>query len=719
MQSENKPPSSPLRLLWSTTRKRILLLLLAAGIAAIVLLVAQAQVSPADLEAETPGVGIVGQRFMIAVPITNDGTVSAANVQITGATLGAASRLSPATFPVPLGTIAQDDEFVFQADFDASSLAQNSMYPLTVNGTYTINEVPFTFTLRLEVGLPPASPGSGTTQTTTIPAEDLSGGPFAHEPSGFGPGINEPGPPVPMAPFVAGTPTQQSTSAQPMAVSNGVTPALEPRYSGVTIHSNEGFGNVLSQGTPAGGDPGEPSGASNGDMTFVSFNWGAAYQASAGGPFNVIDPTTIFSHPTYDVCCDQHVQYVPKIGLFVWLQQLNYHNAGSGPGAYRLAVASPADIKKYSGQKDAWHPWVFTDEKFNLIFGTEFDFPSMSVGHDYLYISWDNNCALPSGKNVPGCIFGRQVVRIKLSDLKAEANPLPVRYTSNAGVSGGCTGASCMAWASFLTQDTGKEVYWAGHNGNGALRVFSWPESSNTYTWANVPLPSSYITNADGCAKVPKGSPPGTVPKLCTASGHVGSVAPVPALGGETVPPAQDWLFRKADDAIVGATRSGSNIWFAWNAAPNTAANHPQPYVELVAIDALATPQVVLSQVQIWNASYAYGLPSLATNACTQEIGFSLARGGGGSVFPNHAVGIWGDYKTYDTTSASVTGSEYGDYVTLRQNYTASLHGAFFDAFGYALTKDKSAGAGFVLPSDQVDIDIRHVVFGRAGACAQ
>jgi len=203
--------------------------------------------------------------------------------------------------------------------------------------------------------------------------------------------------------------------------------------------------------------------------------------------------------------------------------------------------------------------------------------------------------------------------------------------------------------------------------------------------------------------------------KLCKNQyGHMGSVAPVPALGGETTPPVQDWLFRKSDDAITGATRQGSDIWFAWNAAPNPNLNLPQHYIEMVAIDTLANFTAV-QQTQIWNAAYAYGLPSLSTNTCG-EIGFSLAYGGG-SYFPNHAVGFVGDYTVYPTTSGSVTGSEYGDYVTIRRNYTSDPHGAFFDAFGYALTK--ASGSGFVLSGDQVNIDVRHVVFGRPGGCAQ
>src|ERR1700674_2477897 len=115
---------------------------------------------------------------------------------------------------------------------------------------------------------------------------------------------------------------------------------------------------------------------------------------------------------------------------------------------------------------------------------------------------------------------------------------------------------------------------------------------------------------------------------------------PLQILGNETSPATVDWLFRNADDAIVGATRSGDKVWFAWNSGPHD--NFPQPYIEMVEFNKSADFAKV-KQVQIWNPAFAFGLPSLATNACTQEIGLSLDYGGGGVYYPNHAVGFWGD----------------------------------------------------------------------------
>ncbi|MGA7202477.1 MAG: hypothetical protein WBX26_11665, partial [Candidatus Cybelea sp.] len=137
-------------------------------------------------------------------------------------------------------------------------------------------------------------------------------------------------------------------------------------------------------------------------------------------------------------------------------------------------------------------------------------------------------------------------------------------------------------------------------------------------------------------------------------------------------------------------------VWFAWSAGTNS--NFPQPHVEMVEINPSSFS--LTQQVQIWNPSYAYGYPSLATNACTQEVGLSLEYGGGGN-YENHVVGFWGDFVVYITTNSNVGATRFGDYVTIRQDPTASLGGRFFDAFGYGLDKPGAT------------TDAHYVVFGR------
>ena len=119
----------------------------------------------------------------------------------------------------------------------------------------------------------------------------------------------------------------------------------------------------------------------------------------------------------------------------------------------------------------------------------------------------------------------------------------------------------------------------------------------------------------------------------------------------------------------------------------------------------------VIQQVQIWNNSYAFAYPALATNACTGEVGLSLEYGGNGN-FENHVVGFWGDFLVYITSASNVGATRYGDYVTIRQQpATIANPGNLFSAFGYGLNSVPPPGTG-------TRTDIRHVLFGRpASSC--
>jgi hypothetical protein len=115
--------------------------------------------------------------------------------------------------------------------------------------------------------------------------------------------------------------------------------------------------------------------------------------------------------------------------------------------------------------------------------------------------------------------------------------------------------------------------------------------------------------------------------------------------------------------------------------------------------------------VQIWNNSYAFGYPALATNACTGEVGLSLEYGGNGN-YENHVVGFWGDFVVYLTTASNVGTCRFGDYVTIRQApATTENPGNLFAAFGYGLNSIPPPGSG-------ASSDIRYVLFGRpASSC--
>jgi hypothetical protein len=265
-------------------------------------------------------------------------------------------------------------------------------------------------------------------------------------------------------------------------------------------------------------------------------------------------------------------------------------------------------------------------------------------------LSWDVGFpACPAG-----CNSGLEVVRIPLGQLQAGGTIL-FDYTTPSH--------SSLAWGSHLTQNTGNEIFWAAHDGNSSLRVFSLAEGSNTYFWRNVGIsswPNNTLTS--------------------------------------TTPDRQDWLrFGFPGNSIIGSTRTSSSLWFAWTAGTN--GDFRQPHVQMVALDRSRNFSRT-QQVQIWNDSYAFAYPALATNVCTDEVGLSLGYGGNGN-YENHVVGIWGDFVVYVTTGSTLGVNRYGDYLSIRQDPISGL----FDAFGYGV----SSATGGAMQSD-----VRQVVFGRS-----
>ena len=442
---------------------------------------------------------------------------------------------------------------------------------------------------------------------------------------------------VPTGPFIGGKPTPQGTHSLSPRPGNGPTV--------FTLNNSIGIGQSNTA---------EPSGASGGGVVFVTSNWFAAYSTNGGSVFNQINPTTIFPNDAIGYCCDQIVMYVPSIDRFIWLLQ------GNG---MRLAVASPAQIIASNGT--AWTYWNLTPDVFGQPATTGVDYPDLAVGDGSLYLSWDNGfLSCPAG-----CSLGRLVVRTSLAGLAAGGS-INLGYTTASD--------SQNAWGGHLSQDTGTEVFWAGHNNSSNMRIYSMRDDSGFYYWQDI--------NVSTWANNPLSS---------------------------TTPDGQDWMNKLSGfpgNVPTGITRVGESVWFAWSAG--TDGNFSKPHIEMVniGINENDPPNLNLNQqVQVWNSGYAFGYPALATNGCTSEVGMSFEFGGGGN-YENHVVGFWGDFVAFVTTATNAGINRFGDYVSIRQAPgTAANPGNLFDAFGYGLTSRPSGGA---------QTDIHYVQFGRpASAC--
>jgi hypothetical protein len=629
----------------------------------------------------TVGTSVTPDRLLIAVSLENAGPGTAADLRIDSIRLDAVAALTPV--PVEIGRLDSGQSTTVQADFASNELSAGKSYELSIRGSYRVGrgsdddhegvraDEPekdnrhgkaddreddrheghrFGFVAKAVVEVPPASPGQGTLGTVAVPPNVVSGGGYPPQPPTMESDVNSGAPPVPTGQFVPGVPTPTGTAATPAPFGDPPT---------VTFTVNQPLG-LSGAGIGCSGDAAaacaEPSGAvTGGGVVFFSANWTAGYSTDGGHTFTLLNPTTIFPADAVGFCCDQIVQYVPSIDRFIWVLQ------GANFSGYHLAMASPATIVSSGGT--AWTYWTLTPQLFGQPSGTGFDYPDLSVGNNSLYMSWDAGIPCPSG-----CTQGFQVARISLAGIQA-GGTITIEFTHPGD------GPSGVTWGDHLTQDTGDEIFWAGHDGNNQLRVFSLAEGSNTYFWRDVAI-SSWANNT------------------LTS----------------TTPDGRDWLAKNNNfpgNGVIGATRSGNQLWFAWSAG--TDSNFQQAHVEMVTLDR-ANNFNPTQQVQIWNNSYAFSYPALATNACTGEVGLSFEYGGNGN-YENHVVGFWGDFIAYITTGSDVGTDRFGDFVTIRQApATQPNPGNLFAAFGFGVNQ-VPGGRGN-------NTDVHYVEFGRpASSC--
>lgn len=594
--------------------------------------------SPA-LTLTAPGMGFQSPHTLLVAARLNNTTAHA----LSGVRLGSA-RLDTAPvltqLPVSVGKIPAEQAAIVHVNFDSTNLIHEKQYHLVLRGSYrTPSGTRQRFVVRTVLVLPPAAPGRAKLLTATVKAHAVRGAPFPQRPPRFDEDVNLAHWTVPTGRFAPGTPTKSPSSATPAPF--GDPPA-------VVFDANNGLG-ITGASTIT-----EPSGATNSNgVVFASGNWFAAYSTNGGSSFTQVNPTTVFPNDAIGFCCDQIVQYVPRINRFIWLLQ--------GTNGDRLASATPAAIA--SSGASAWTYWNLPSTLFGQPTGTGLDYPDVSVGTNALYLSWD--VGFPSCPT--GCRSGLQVSRISLAGIQA-GGTITIAYTNPAN--------SAVAWGSHLTQDTGDEIFWAGHNSNSQLRVFSLAEGSNTYFWRDIGIAS-------------------------WANNQLSSLTP----------DNQNWLAGSGGfpgNAIIGSTRVGNQVWFAWDAGTDN--RFAQPHIEMVALDR-ANNFAKTQQVQIWNPQYAFAYPALATNACTGEVGLSFEYGGGGN-YENHVVGFWGDFIAYITTGSNVGTTRFGDYVSIRQAPpTKTDPGNLFAAFGYGVNKVPPPGTG-------TTSDAHYVLFGRpASAC--
>lgn len=419
---------------------------------------------------------------------------------------------------------------------------------------------------------------------------------------------------------------------------------------------NQGGADVVfykygETGAGPGGTP-DVSGASNRNVVMLSYNWAAELSLDSGETYTVLNPTTIFpSGPVNDAagnnisngfCCDQVIQYVPSIDRFIWFMQFCGNGAGclQGSNIIRIASASTNDVINSGGT--AWTYWDISSTQVGSTAGA-LDYPDMSVGTNSLYISMD------------AVGMGLVVMRLPLAEIQ-NGSGFTFWYTQ--------AGDGQNAYGGHISQNTGDEVYWAGHVNTSKLRIFSWKEGQNTYAWRDRDI-NSYNSGMSS-----------------------------------TTPSGVDWLQGSngfPGNAVLGITRRNNEVWFAWNS--NAIGGYQNAYIPIVKVR--NTDYNVIEQSAIWNNDYAFAYPCLSTNA-DGEVGISLGWGGR-TTEAHHAAGFMGDFVVYYPRLSAGSLSRYGDYVSIRR---FNQNGSLFSAFGYTTQANPPPAGGLFN-------DVHYILFGR------
>jgi hypothetical protein len=412
-------------------------------------------------------------------------------------------------------------------------------------------------------------------------------------------------------------------------------------------------------------------------VVVMSGNLWLKLSVDGGKTFADLDFTELFAaDTTYGGWAgDQVIHYVPQIDSFVLYVQSEIGAKGSANASksvVKVALASPADLKTFEGGKEAWwRQWDFTSDDFGL--NAWLDFPDLSYGDDFLYINTNTfTRTYDSTGNASDSFAGKLFFELPLNELQAGTgfSYYYALVTDNRVTYGS------------PTQNVGDENYWAAHVDNVTMRIYSSKGSDPNYYWRERRLGANW----------PQAKP--------DATGARDIISAAPDSG--------DWI--SEDHRIIGATRVGNQLWFAWTAAAGDGGSggftFPQAHIQIAKFDVTQDYQFI-EQTQVWNADLAFAYPSLTTNS-DNEVGISLAWGGGQS-YGSHAVGILGDFVVWygdasEMTSTALSPTRFGDYLHVRLAHPDTR---FFSAFGYAVNKDSSTTPPTENP------DYFYVEFGR------
>lgn len=333
-------------------------------------------------------------------------------------------------------------------------------------------------------------------------------------------------------------------------------------------------------------------------------NYFAAWSGDGGLTYGSINPFSLAKSVGRRFCCDQVAHYVPGANTMVWILL-----ADDGP--VLMCLASPDDVVNSKGK--SWTVYVLSGPVFARSEDTLFDYPQISFGDTFLYLTF----------NIIGTLDAI-VCRFHIGQLR-ERGTIHFQYFVAVNNSYICP--------SQLSGDRGLFVV---QNSTSQLRVFVWRENSNLI------------------------------------STHDVNIATIPTEDWVTLTPdGNDWLdpLTKIDTVVQGAARSRMHLWAAWTGARRVLdqreKSFPHPHIGIAIIDAQSLKLV--QQRYLWNNEHAFAYPSLASNP-NGEVGLTFMWGGVVH-YVQHGVGfLTGQTELWSTTNdKGLSGG--GHYITARMAF--------------------------------------------------
>lgn len=339
------------------------------------------------------------------------------------------------------------------------------------------------------------------------------------------------------------------------------------------------------------------------DTVFYTSNYFAAMSADGGHSYRRVSPFDLASSVGHAFCCDQVAHYVPAANMMVWILL-----AADGP--VLMGLASPDEVVSSGGR--AWTVYVLDGPVFGWRREALLDYPQVSFGDNFLYLTFN-----PDGG-------GAVICRFAVSELRRR-DTLHFQYYMAGG-----------NWYVCPCEMSGDRGLFVVQNSTSQLRVFVWPENSNSISWHDINVPT--IPTEDWIIRTPDGA---------------------------------EWLSpgSKIDTSVTGAARRRGELWAAWSGARRVAdrqqGSFPHPHIGVAVINIQS--MTLTQQRYLWNPEHAFAYPSLAGNPAG-EIALTFMWGGDRH-YIQHGVGfLTGTTELWSTTANdAITGG--GHYITARMAF--------------------------------------------------